>query len=741
MPYQEYAGVSPRPSTKLHWTLTFLFIAALLTPASARADDCSPAPELWGFNRSVNAIICTSDAIYVGGNFSYVCFSTGSWAPVNAITGQRIASFPRIYGVVHACIPDGAGGWYVGGFFSKVGELARQNAAHILASGAVDPDWNPHISWEPRADYGQVYALALSGRRVYVGGRFTKIGGQKRNCIAELDATTGRATAWNPDAGHYSTVNTLALSKGTLYAGGDFRQLGGQGRNYIAALDTATGRATAWNPNADEPVYTMALAKGTLYAGGAFHHIGGQTRNHIAALDAATGRATAWNPNGDWPAETEYGGEVRALALSGRRVYVGGNFNRIGGQRRNSIAALDAATGLATAWNPDAGNSMVNALAVSGGAVYAGGRFDGIGRQARYNLAAVDATIGLATAWNPNPNRYFNYPVTVLAVSGDTVVIGGQPQFLKGQDRNNIVALNPATGAPTDWNPEADGPVDAMVRSGRIIYVGGRFHNIGGQARNGLAAIDAKTGRATAWNPNPNGSVNTLALSGGTLYAGGLFSKIGGKRRNNLAAISLQTGRASAWSPDPDDTVYALAVSGGTVYAGGVFHQIGGKARNYLAALSAATGLATAWNPNPDWVVRALAVAGRTVYVGGGFSRICGQPRSYLVAIDTTSGRIPAAWKAHFGNVHYSYSIDTVLVSGGTVYAGGRHFNQVIALDATSGKDLPCLSTPKINGYGDEEGNAICAFALWDGMLYFGGDFTSVDDQPRYYIDRLRLTH
>ena len=47
----------------------------------------------------------------------------------------------------------------------------------------------------------------------------------------------------------------------------------------------------------------------------------------------------------------------------------------IGGQPRNFIAALDAATGLATAWNPNP-NERIYSLAVSRGTVYAAGNFE-----------------------------------------------------------------------------------------------------------------------------------------------------------------------------------------------------------------------------------------------------------------------------------------------------------------------------------------------------------------------------
>ena len=42
-----------------------------------------------------------------------------------------------------------------------------------------------------------MYALAVSGTKVYAGGIFTTIGDQTRKYIAALDAATGLATAWN----------------------------------------------------------------------------------------------------------------------------------------------------------------------------------------------------------------------------------------------------------------------------------------------------------------------------------------------------------------------------------------------------------------------------------------------------------------------------------------------------------------------------------------------------------------
>jgi hypothetical protein len=127
------------------------------------------------------------------------------------------------------------------------------------------------------------------------------------------------------------------------------------------------------------------------------------------------------------------------------------------------------------------------------------------------------------------------------------------------------------------FNTYGDASAYAIAVSGDTVYVGGRFASIGGQARNKIAALDATTGLATSWDPNAHGYVYSLAASGTTIYAGGSFSSIGGQTRNRIAALDAATGLATAWNPDADDAVGALAVSGTTLYAGGAFTTIGGR--------------------------------------------------------------------------------------------------------------------------------------------------------------------
>ena len=82
----------------------------------------------------------------------------------------------------------------------------------------------------------------------------------------------------------------MVQADGKILVGGNFTSIGGQTRNRIARLDATTGLADSFNPNANDDVHAIAVqADGKILAGGFFASIGGQTRNRIARLDATTG--------------------------------------------------------------------------------------------------------------------------------------------------------------------------------------------------------------------------------------------------------------------------------------------------------------------------------------------------------------------------------------------------------------------------------------------------------------------
>jgi hypothetical protein len=365
-----------------------------------------------GVDKDVFTLARSGNTMYVGGNFTTVGGQRrANLAAVDMVTGQVTPWNPSVGGRVNALAATGST-LYVGGNFTTLAGLPRIDLAAVeLATGQVTA-WNPGVT-------GEVLTLAVYGANVYVGGGYYNIGGQPRNCLAALNAATGQVTAWNPDVSY--SVDVLTVAGNTIYAGGAFLSWGTQARNKLAAFDAVTGQLTAWNPSASSTVKTIAVARGMVFVGGHFNTAGGQPRSRLAALDATTGQVTAWNPEAD--------NDVHALVVANGMVYAGGRFTQISGQTRNRLAAIDGVTGQLSSWDANVTSTTttlnavieVKALALSGTTLYVGGSFDRVWGQPRTCLAAVHAESGMVTPWNPS----ITSTVNALVVNQGSVFVGG----------------------------------------------------------------------------------------------------------------------------------------------------------------------------------------------------------------------------------------------------------------------------------------------------------------------------
>ena len=105
------------------------------------------------------------------------------------------------------------------------------------------------------------------------------------------------ADSFNPNAN--SDVDSIAVqADGKILVGGDFTNIGGQTRNRIARLDATTAWLIRSTRTRAVSLFNRGAGGRQDFSGRRFHaSIGGQTRNHIARLDATTGLADSFNPN------------------------------------------------------------------------------------------------------------------------------------------------------------------------------------------------------------------------------------------------------------------------------------------------------------------------------------------------------------------------------------------------------------------------------------------------------------
>jgi hypothetical protein len=211
------------------------------------------------------------------------------------------------------------------------------------------------------------------------------------------------------------------------------------------------------------------------------------------------------------------------------------------------------------------------------------------------------------------------------------------------------LAANYETLDPTD---QADGRVWSIVHIGGIAYLGGEFsaivdHGGGSAPRDNLAAINLATGNVLPWNPGTDGPVYTLATDGTTIFAGGDFKVAAGQPVNRLAAITASGSLKGGWNGRAGYIVRDLAVGGTTLYVGGDFAKLNGVDRTRVGALSTVNGTLLPMQATIDKAVRSLALspAGDKLFLGGYFEHVNGSNAYHTAAIDPATGSsMPFNW-------------------------------------------------------------------------------------------------
>ncbi len=132
----------------------------------------------------------------------------------------------------------------------------------------------------------------------------------------------------------------MKVSGARLYIGGYFSEIGSYDRWYVAALYlSAGGVVSSWDPpDLDGKVWAIDVSGDSVYIGGEFSNVGTSSRRRIAALNSSNGSRESWYPSISIPTSYEV---VNTILVHGTTVYIGGEFNEIGGKDRRNLAAVD----------------------------------------------------------------------------------------------------------------------------------------------------------------------------------------------------------------------------------------------------------------------------------------------------------------------------------------------------------------------------------------------------------------
>jgi hypothetical protein len=744
------------------------------------------------FSARVWDIAVDRDTAYVAGELTSLAPTLTLAGAIDGSSGQPQPGFPEINdGQVNVAVPDGRGGWFVGGSFQKINGLTKNGLAHILADGTIDSNWETTLIGPANQPSGSftVWALAVAGPWVYVGGEFAKFGPKggvpsaDRNHIARVGTSTGTVDrGWDPNAD--GTVRSIAVSPdgSRVYYAGDFATVSSAPRGGAAATwgaGPSNGALIDWQSGVAGPsALAVSSDSARLFVGGT---------NALSAFDA--NGAQIWSVGAG-------GGRVASLATSrdGSVLYAGGEFTQVAGQGRNRLAALDVGSGaLDTSWNPGA-DGKVSTVTVSddGTKVFVGGTFNNIRGQERHNLAAVDPTGALDT-WNPNANG----AVAALSASGAQVYAGGAFQGLGAVPRTYLAALNIVNGGPTNFAPliqnldstgapKAGQPplVQTMALSAdrQKLYIGGIFSHVGNVPRANVAVINVSTGQADPiFDPGePQGAVRSVLLRDNNLFIGGDFDTIqikstqkgrpdnancgtapgssqNGNRciwqRSKLAILNATTGVLDTGFNGPVSTGPGLVGQGGKLCTGqttqacgtgavksiqvsadGQFIYLAGTFSNYggqvgllsLFLTGPQAGQPTPWQASVDRPIFDMKLGpDGKIYSAGGGAG----GRIYAFTPHAGVGKMTATWTHLFDGDSTAVSTSSTAVYSGGHYdfvdGGAYRRKHASAFDLNG--NLALNFDPEM----DTSEGVFTAEVVPDRMVIYGGNFSRVNRRPQ----------
>jgi len=407
---------------------------------------------------------------------------------------------------------------------------------------------------------GSVFAIAVEGDTVFVGGSFTQVQEPLRGetfnqpyLFAYSKSTGNIIRSFDP------ILNDAVLALETtgdgtgVFAGGLFNRLNDEfNQRNLVKIDDNGDRVTSFSAKANISVTTMVRQGNTLYVGGEFTEMDRIPVEHLAALDTTTG-ALSPNLNLDFDGVIDFsparpgvsGVEDIDITSDGRLLAVAGNFSTINGIERSRLALIE---------------------------------LDGEARVSDWN---TDVYVDLC----PNPIPQYIRGIDIAPDNSYLLVGTNAGRIIDNPACDTIVRLElddlTNTNVQPSWvNYTGGDSVYEVVSTDHVVYTGGHFRWLnndttivgdtlgpGSVPRVGLAALDPKNGLTLLdWvaNRNPRGvGVFSMIAEPEGLYVGDDTDFLNGNRHaklkffpitaNTIERPGVQSLPATLITPDGDN--------------------------------------------------------------------------------------------------------------------------------------------------------------------------------------------
>ncbi len=338
---------------------------------------------------------------------------------------------------------------------------------HILSAIGQFPQPD---SFKPGAD-GNVLGFAVQGDgRIVVGGQFSTLAGETRECIGRLNPDGTLDAGFNPGAN--GAVRCLTIQReGKILVGGDFTQLGGRSCSHFGRLNPDGSLDTTFKGGASDTVNAIALRPdGKILLSG----------TGLTQQPAPTPFLIRLNSDGsfDQTPLPAVNGLVFVLALQpDGAIVLGGPFDRVGGLSCSNLARLTPegavdATFRAGTDRAYSGGSVLCLAVQPDGKIVLGGHFSAVNGRPRDRIARIGPDGTLDSDFAPNPSALYVWDVYALHLQADgKILLGGGFTQLDGQPRQYLARLNPDGSLDNNFAPKMKAPTGfiALQPDGQVL--------------------------------------------------------------------------------------------------------------------------------------------------------------------------------------------------------------------------------------------------------------------------------